>query len=113
MHERIRVARARAKLTMRDVAEACECSPQAVFKWEADESMPDSKKLMVLVRILDVSLEWLMDPAPLDFRSTERAPEGRHAKYWVREAIATMVVDGLLHGLSPTEGIDHIVREEK
>lgn len=94
--ERLRVARARAKLSMAEVAKECECSPQAVKKWEHDEAMPDSRKFLKLCGLLDVSSEWLMDGTPLDFRSTATAPQGRHAKYWVREAVAELRETGLL-----------------
>lgn len=94
--ERIRVARARAKMTMRDLAEECDCTPQAVLKWEQDKAMPDSRRFIALCGALDVSPDWLMDDAPLDFRSTDRAPEGRHAKYWIREAIAELQSEGIL-----------------
>ncbi len=94
--ERLRVARARARMTMRDVADACGCSPQAVLKWENDTAMPDSSKFITLCRILDVSAEWLIAGEPLDFHSTETAPQGRHAKYWVREAVAELREEGFL-----------------
>lgn len=94
--ERLRVARARARLTLRDVAKECGCTPQAVKKWEDDEAMPDSRKFLAICGLLDVSAEWLMDGAPLDFHSTDQAPQGRHAKYWVREAVAEMRELGLL-----------------
>ncbi|NOD65767.1 helix-turn-helix domain-containing protein [Ruegeria sp. HKCCD6109] len=94
--ERLRVARARAQLSMADVAKECGCTAQAVMKWEHDRAMPDSRKLLKLCGLLDISLEWIMDPDPLDFHSTERAPQGRHAKYWAREAIAEMRELGLV-----------------
>ena len=94
--ERLRVARARAMLSMADVARECGCSAQAVFKWEHDKAMPDSRKFIKLCGLLDVSPEWLMDGEPLDFHSTERAPQGRHAKYWAREAIAELRELGFL-----------------
>lgn len=37
-----------------------------------------------------------MDEARFDFRSTDRAPQGRHAKYWVRETLSEMRVVGCL-----------------
>lgn len=85
--ERLRVARARARLTLRDVGREIEVSAQMVKKYEDGNSMPSSSKFIKLCEILDVSAEWLFDPAPLDFQSTETAPQGRHAKYWVREAL--------------------------
>lgn len=94
--ERLRVARARARFTMADLAIVCDCTPQAVMKWEADKAMPDSRKFLAICRALDVSAEWLMAGEPLDFHSTETAPQGRHAKYWVREAIGELREAGFL-----------------
>lgn len=94
--ERLRVARARSRKTMRDIAIACDCTPQAVKKWEDDTAMPDSRKFIALIKLLDVSAEWMIDQTPLDFHSTETAPQGRHAKYWVREAVAELIEQGML-----------------
>lgn len=94
--ERLRVARARARMTMADVAQHCGCTAQAVKKWEHDQSMPNSQRLILLCDLYNISAEWLIDPAPLDFHSTGRAPQGRHAKYWVREALAEMMQEGLV-----------------
>ena len=88
--ERLRVARARQRMTLRDVAEVIGVTPQMVKKYEDDKSMPSSSVFTALCRCLDVSAEWLIDGTPLDFQSTEKAPQGRHAKYWVREAIAEL-----------------------
>ncbi|MDT8329059.1 MAG: helix-turn-helix transcriptional regulator [Roseovarius sp.] len=93
--ERLRAARGRSRKTLRDVAQACGCSAQAVKKWEDDTAMPSSSKLITICRILNVSVEWLFD-GPLDFRSTGRAPQGVHAKYWVREAIEELKEQGIL-----------------
>jgi transcriptional regulator with XRE-family HTH domain len=86
---------------MAAVAQECECTAQAVKKWEHDEAMPNSRKLITLCRLYDVSVEWLMDCEPLDFHSTSRAPQGRHAKYWVREALSEMLSDGLVVRYQP------------
>ena len=94
--ERIRTARARARLTMRGLAERCGCTPQAVKKWEDNEAMPDSRKFIAMCAALDVSAEWLMSAEPLDFHSTPNAPQGRHALYWVREAITELRKAGYL-----------------
>lgn len=96
--ERLRVARARKNLALADLARECGCSAQAVMKWEKDICMPDSTKFVKLCEVLDASPEWMMDANPLDFRSTDLAPQGRHAKYWVREAIAELRELGLMSG---------------
>ena len=93
--ERLRAARGRARKTLRDVATECGVTPQAVKKWEDDTAMPTSGKLIAMCRLLDVSVEWIMD-GPLDFHSTPKAPQGVHAKYWIREAVAELKEQGLL-----------------
>lgn len=94
--ERLRVARARKKLTLRDVANTINVTPQAVHKYEDNKSMPNSRAFLALCELLDVSAEWLMDATPLDFHSTETAPQGRHAKYWVREAVDELRARGYI-----------------
>ena len=89
--ERFRVARSRHGHTLRDVGEACGVTAQAVMKWEQGKAMPSSKALMSFCALVDCSLEWLLSDEPLDFHSTEKAPQGRHAKYWVREALEELV----------------------
>ena len=100
--ERFRVARARARLTLKDIALACGVSSQAVHKWERGDAYPSSAKLMKFTAATDVSSEWLLCQDPLDFHSTDTAPQGRHAKYWVREAVAELREIGFLP--TPTGG---------
>lgn len=92
--ERLTVAMARKRMNMRGMARLCKVTPQAVFKWMRGASMPSSQNFMIICSNLDCSHEWLMCVDPLDFHSTERAPDGRHAKYWVREAIAELKESG-------------------
>lgn len=88
--ERLCAARGRSRLTLRDIGTHCSVSPQAVKKWLDGSAMPDSRNFIALCKLLDCSAEWLMDGGYLDFHSTETAPNGKHAKYWVRHAIAEL-----------------------
>lgn len=88
--ERFAAARGRKGLTLRDVAQACNVTPQAVKKWEDGVCHPSSGALVSFAALADCSVEWLMHYAPLDFHSTQEAPQGRHAKYWVRAALAEL-----------------------
>ena len=101
--ERLRVARARARLSMAALGRIAEVTPQAIKKYEDDECVPNSRSMLKICAALDVSVEWLMDQSPLDFRSTAEAPDGRHAKYWVREAIAELKECGELDYLLPKQ----------
>ena len=100
--ERIRAARGRSGLTMRQVASECGVSAQLVFKWESGASFPNSSCLIAMCRLFDCSAEWLMDPRPLDFHSTESAPDGKHAKYWVREALNELEIERLSRQEDPS-----------
>lgn len=91
--ERFAAARGRKGLTLRDVANACGVTPQAVKKWEAGACYPSSGNLISFAKLADCSVEWLMDYKPLDFHSTAEAPQGRHAKYWVRAALNELMED--------------------
>lgn len=94
--ERLRAARGRARKTLREVSAVCDVTPQAIKKYEDDQAMPRSSVLVEICKCLDVSAEWLLAGKPLDFHSTETAPQGRHAKYWVREAIADLIETGAI-----------------
>ena len=85
--ERIKVIRAARGKTMAQLAAICGCTAQLVLKWEKGQSHPSSAALIAISRSLDCSVEWLLDSRPLDFHSTEHAPDGKHAKYWVRAAL--------------------------
>ena len=79
-----------------ELAGVCGVSRQALNKWEHGAAMPNSGALILICRHLNCSLEWLMSGYPLDFRSTQTAPDGKHAKYWVREALAELKEQGVL-----------------
>ena len=74
-------------MTLRDLGYICGVSAQAVKKWEDGLCYPSSVSLIGLCKALDCSVEWLFDPRPLDFHGTYDAPNGVHAKYWVRLAL--------------------------
>ena len=60
--QRLRLARKRAGLSMRELADAMipKVTAQAISKYEADKMLPSSAVLVGLGKILDVSLDFLM-----------------------------------------------------
>ena len=60
--QRLRLARKRAGLSMRELADAMmpTVTAQAISKYEADKMLPSSAVLVGLGRVLDVSLDFLM-----------------------------------------------------
>lgn len=94
--ERLRALMGAKKLTMRAIASACGKTPQAVHKWCNGVAMPSSGDMLTICRIGGCSMEWLFCPDWIDWESTDTAPQGRHAKYWVQEAVAELKEQGLL-----------------
>ncbi len=59
--DRIRMARRRASLTRSALAEACGVSVSAVGQWEHPSgTVPRPAHMVVIARLLDVSLQWLV-----------------------------------------------------
>lgn len=94
--ERLRAVMGAKKLTLRAVGKECGVSAQAVKKWCDGVSMPSSGRVITICKMGGCTLEWLFAQEPMDWESSETAPQGRHAKYWVREAIAELKDEGLL-----------------
>lgn len=63
--DKLRVARAYADLSMRDVAARVGVSANAIAKYEAGTMTPSSSVLVALSQAYGVSLDWLMCSCPI------------------------------------------------
>ena len=59
--EKLKSARKGAGLTQEQLAEKLFVSRQAVTKWEADKGMPDLENLKQLSKLLNISIDYLLD----------------------------------------------------
>ena len=59
--EKLKQARKSAGLTQEQLAEKLMVSRQAVTKWESDRGLPDIGNIKQIVRLLDVSIDYLLD----------------------------------------------------
>ena len=59
--EKLKSARKSVGLTQEQLAEKLLVSRQAVTKWEADKGMPDIENLKQLSKLLDISIDYLLD----------------------------------------------------
>ena len=59
--EKLKSARKSAGLTQEQLAQKLLVSRQAVTKWEADKGMPDIENLKQISRLLNVSIDYLLD----------------------------------------------------
>ena len=65
--EKLQSLRRRASMSQDTLAEQLEVSRQAVSKWERDETMPETEKVVRIAKLFDVSLDELLlgkDPEP-------------------------------------------------
>lgn len=61
--EKIREARRKCGLSQEQLAEKMSVSRSAIAKWETDKGLPDVGNLKVLARLLNVSVDHLLDEA--------------------------------------------------
>lgn len=59
--QKLREARKKAGLTQEELAEKLAVSRQAVTKWENDKGLPDTENWKTLSRVLNVSIDYLLD----------------------------------------------------
>ena len=59
--EKIRVARRKCGLSQEQLAERMSVSRSTIAKWETDKGLPDVGNLKVLARLLNVSVDQLLD----------------------------------------------------
>ena len=63
--EKMRVARARANMSLRDVSAAVGVSANAISKYEIGAMVPSSSVLCAIAKLYGVSLDWLMCSCPV------------------------------------------------
>lgn len=64
--ERLKSARKRAGLSLRALGERAGVSAQAISKYERGLDVPGSEVLIRLAKALEISLEWLLRPRPVE-----------------------------------------------
>jgi len=84
MGTRIAEARRKKGLTQAQVAEKLDVSFQAVSSWERDEYIPDTKNLIALSELLDISLAALTSGRTFDFSTTDELFNWEHMKTFIR-----------------------------
>jgi transcriptional regulator with XRE-family HTH domain len=72
--EKLKSARKNVGLTQEQLAEKLMVSRQAITKWESDKGMPDIENLKQLSKLLNVSIDYLLDDgSELDFSVTKKS----------------------------------------
>ena len=60
----LKLLRKEKGLTQEQLAEMLGVSRQAISRWEFDNGYPETDKLLIIAKELDVSLDYLMDNVP-------------------------------------------------
>ena len=85
--EKLQSPRQRAGMSQDQLAERLEVSRQAVSRWERDETMPETDKVVALADIFDVTTDYLLRPQPESSETkTEKPP--REQRDWVERFLA-------------------------
>ena len=76
--EKLQSLRQRAGMSQDQLAERLEVSRQAVSRWERDETMPETDKVVALADIFGVTTDCLLRPQPESSEAeTEKPPRGQ------------------------------------
>ena len=76
--EKLQSLRQRAGMSQDQLAERLEVSRQAVSRWERDETMPETDKVVALADIFGVTTDYLLRPQPESGEAeTEKPPRGQ------------------------------------
>ena len=59
--EKLQELRRRSGMSQDTLAEKLEVSRQAVSKWERDETMPETEKVVRIAQLFNVSTDYLLD----------------------------------------------------
>ena len=72
--EKIKEARKKTGLSQEELAEIIGISRAAVAKWETDKGLPDIENLKAIAKLLDVSIDYLLDDgSTIDLSVTKKA----------------------------------------
>ena len=81
--EKLQSLRQRAGMSQDQLAERLEVSRQAVSRWERDETMPETDKVVALADIFDVTTDYLLRPQPESSETkTEKPPRAFAKRKW-------------------------------
>ncbi|MDD6207297.1 MAG: helix-turn-helix transcriptional regulator [Clostridiales bacterium] len=103
--EKLKEARKQASLSQEQLSEKLGVSRSAVAKWETDKGLPDVDNLKVLSKLLNVSVDYLLDDGELMDELVMREPYnlseyGKGSKFLKKDrAVRDKFPDAKIHTL--------------
>jgi GTP pyrophosphokinase len=95
----IKQYREEQKLTQEQVADKLGVTFQAVSSWERDEYKPDTKKLILLAELFDVSVSALVEDKTSAFSTTNTIYNWEHMKTFVKTTAKTLGLKNTLKAI--------------
>ena len=89
--ENLRKIRKQRNITQEELAEMLSVSRQAISKWEAENGYPETEKLILISRELNISLDYLLNDA--SNVAEKETTEEKHAVYAPSGKIAITTFD--------------------
>lgn len=112
LSEKLYSLRKKSGLSQEQLAEQLSVSRQAISKWEAGQSVPESEKLIAISNYFNVSLDYLMKETEEDHSVTkepaEKTMQARDRTKWLLGiivcigGIVCLIMWGLLSIFNPT-----------
>ena len=81
LSEKIILCRKKQGLSQSDLACLLNVSRQSVSKWETNEAKPDTDKLVLLSKIFEVSIDWLLDES----KEKEEVNDNNDLPEWINK----------------------------
>ena len=85
--ERLQSLRQRAGMSQDQLAERLGVSRQAVSRWERDETMPETDKVIAMADLFGVTTDYLLRPRPEKAEQREETPP-REKTDWMERFLA-------------------------
>ena len=85
--ERLQALRQRAGMSQDALAERLGVSRQAVSRWERDETMPETDKVIALAELFGVTTDYLLRPRPEETEQKAQTPL-REKTDWLERFLA-------------------------
>lgn len=85
--ERLQALRQRAGMSQDALAERLGVSRQAVSRWERDETMPETDKVIALADLFGVTTDYLLRPRPEETEQKAQTPP-REKTDWLERFLA-------------------------
>lgn len=85
--ERLQALRQRAGMSQDQLAERLGVSRQAVSRWERDETMPETDKVIALADLFGVTTDYLLRPRPEEAEQKAQTPP-REKTDWLERFLA-------------------------